>query len=113
MYKANRSNRVGASLHQTKPNLLGLSLRSNETDLNRTVICVLRYFFKHNNKQGGIQCHKVMLSSELSLAHPDDVLYSLSPHQQPGHLPHLLAQHHTGHNVTDGLCLSLVPALSS
>ena len=46
------------------------------------------------------------------MTHPRDVLHGLTPHQQPGHLPHLLAQHNRGHNVTDGLGLSLVPALS-
>ena len=46
-------------------------------------------------------------------AHPGDVIQGLTAHQQPGHLRHPLAQDNRGHNVTDGLCLSLGPAQAS
>ena len=43
------------------------------------------------------------------LAHLSDVADSLATHQKPRDIRHRLTQGHRGHNVTDGLGLSLIP----
>ena len=43
------------------------------------------------------------------LAHLSDVADSLATHQKPRDIRHRLTQGHRGHNVTNGLGLSLIP----